>query len=73
MDLDCAEDGAQVVFTEYDTTRRKLLAHQRGESGDFILEARQMLAEFGWTDPVDLGGLAAARGLEGLMPFWLSL
>ena len=36
-------------------------------------ETREMLAEFGWTDPVDLGGLSAARGLEGLMPFWLSM
>ncbi|MDJ0821287.1 MAG: NAD(P)-binding domain-containing protein [Paracoccaceae bacterium] len=32
-----------------------------------------MLAEFGWTDPVDLGPLAAARGTEGLMPFWLRM
>ncbi len=32
-----------------------------------------MLAEFGWRDPVDLGPLAAARGTEGLMPFWLRM
>ena len=32
-----------------------------------------ILAEFGWTDPVDLGPLAAARGTEGLMPFWLRM
>ncbi|MBV6656150.1 MAG: NAD(P)-binding domain-containing protein [Devosiaceae bacterium] len=32
-----------------------------------------MLAEFGWSDPVDLGPLAAARGTEGLMPFWLRM
>ena len=30
-----------------------------------------MLSEFGWDDPIDLGPLAAARGMEGLMPFWL--
>ena len=32
-----------------------------------------LLAEFGWTDPIDLGPLAAARGTEGLMPFWLRM
>lgn len=32
-----------------------------------------MLAEFGWTDPIDLGPLAAARGTEGMMPFWLRM
>ena len=32
-----------------------------------------MLAEFGWSDPVDLGPLASARGTEGLMPFWLRM
>lgn len=32
-----------------------------------------MLAEFGWANPIDLGPLAAARGTEGLMPFWLRM
>ncbi|MEM9838177.1 MAG: NAD(P)-binding domain-containing protein [Pseudomonadota bacterium] len=32
-----------------------------------------MLAEFGWHSPIDLGPLAAARGTEGLMPFWLRM
>lgn len=32
-----------------------------------------MLSEFGWTNPIDLGPLAAARGMEGLMPFWLRM
>ena len=36
-------------------------------------DAKEMLAEFGWTDPIDLGPLAAARGTEGMMPFWLRL
>ncbi len=36
-------------------------------------EVVSMLAEFGWTDPIDLGPLAAARGTEGLMPFWLRM
>lgn len=35
--------------------------------GDIV----QLLNEFGWSDPIDLGPLAAARGLEGMMPFWL--
>ena len=32
-----------------------------------------MLDEFGWTNPIDLGPLVAARGTEGLMPFWLRM
>ncbi len=32
-----------------------------------------LLQEFGWADPIDLGPLAAARGMEGLMPFWLRM
>ncbi|QYO77072.1 NADPH-dependent F420 reductase [Devosia salina] len=44
-----------------------------GDQAGAKAEVREMLAEFGWTEPVDLGGLAAARGLEGLMPFWLSM
>ena len=36
-------------------------------------DAMEMLSEFGWSDPIDLGTLAAARGTEGLMPFWLRM
>ena len=36
-------------------------------------DVRALLAEFGWADPIDLGPLAAARGTEGLMPFWLRM
>ncbi len=32
-----------------------------------------LLSEFGWRDPIDLGPLSAARGTEGLMPFWLRM
>ncbi len=32
-----------------------------------------LLQEFGWADPIDLGPLAAARGMEGLMPFWFRM
>ncbi len=32
-----------------------------------------MLREFGWRNPIDLGPLSAARGTEGLMPFWLRM
>lgn len=34
---------------------------------------RGLLNSFGWADPIDLGGLATARGTEGMMPFWLSV
>lgn len=40
-------------------------------------EAKQtvsgLLNEFGWSAPIDLGPLRAARGTEGMMPFWLAL
>ena len=32
-----------------------------------------MLEEFGWSDPIDLGPLSAARGTEALMPFWIRM
>ncbi len=44
-----------------------------GDDAGAKSEARALLAEFGWTDPIDLGPLAAARGTEGLMPFWLRM
>jgi predicted dinucleotide-binding enzyme len=44
-----------------------------GDYTDGKADAREMLAEFGWADPIDLGPLAAARGTEGLMPFWLRM
>ncbi len=34
---------------------------------------RDLLISFGWKDPIDLGALSAARGTEGLMPFWLRM
>ncbi len=44
-----------------------------GDDADAKADVMGMLAEFGWNDPIDLGPLAAARGLEGLMPFWLRM
>jgi len=34
---------------------------------------RELLVSFGWTDPIDLGPISAARGTEGMMPFWLRM
>ena len=44
-----------------------------GDDSNAKSEVFKMLAEFGWDDPVDLGPLAAARGTEGMMPFWLRM
>ncbi len=44
-----------------------------GEDEAAKADVLAMLREFGWTDPIDLGPLAAARGTEGMMPFWLRL
>lgn len=34
---------------------------------------RGLLAEFGWTDVLDLGGIASARGPEMWLPLWLRI
>lgn len=40
-------------------------------------EAKQVVADilksFGWTTPIDLGPIEAARGTEGMMNFWLRM
>lgn len=36
-------------------------------------EVVRLLQSFGWPSPIDLGPIEAARGMEGLMPFWLRL
>jgi predicted dinucleotide-binding enzyme len=33
----------------------------------------ELLRTFGWRNFLDLGPISAARGTEGLMPFWLRL
>lgn len=32
-----------------------------------------LLHQLGWGHPIDLGPIEAARGMEGMMPFWLML
>ena len=44
-----------------------------GDHEDAKAGVVELLGAFGWTDPVDLGPLAAARGTEGMMPFWLRM
>ncbi len=44
-----------------------------GDDADAKDDVRDLLAAFGWHAPIDLGPLAAARGTEGMMPFWLRL
>ncbi|GAA1251650.1 NAD(P)-binding domain-containing protein [Kitasatospora nipponensis] len=46
-----------------------------GEDAGAKAEVVALLETFGWpaADIVDLGGIQAARGMEMLMPFWLSL
>lgn len=44
-----------------------------GDDASSKADVIQLLNEFGWGDPIDLGPLAAARGMEGMMPFWLRL
>jgi predicted dinucleotide-binding enzyme len=44
-----------------------------GEDAEAKLQVGQILRQFGWTDIMDLGGIQAARGMEMLLPVWLSL
>lgn len=44
-----------------------------GDHDDAKSDVVSMLADFGWTDPIDLGPLSAARATEGLMLFWLRM
>ena len=46
-----------------------------GDDGDAKALARDLLVGFGWTpdEIVDVGDIAAARGLELYLPLWLSL
>jgi 8-hydroxy-5-deazaflavin:NADPH oxidoreductase len=44
-----------------------------GDNADAKQQVRAILAGFGWTDILDLGGIATARGVEMLMPIWLSM
>lgn len=75
--------GAKVVKT-LNTMNHKLMvdpALVSGEHDVFLCgddaaakaDVLELLAEFGWREPIDLGPLSAARGTEGLMPFWLRM
>jgi 8-hydroxy-5-deazaflavin:NADPH oxidoreductase len=43
-----------------------------GNDDDAKAHVRALLQSFGWTDILDLGGIATARGVEMLMPLWLT-
>lgn len=42
-----------------------------GNDADAKSRVRALLEEFGWTHAIDLGPIEAARGMEGMMLFWL--
>ncbi|MEO0544639.1 MAG: NAD(P)-binding domain-containing protein [Pseudomonadota bacterium] len=44
-----------------------------GNSDGAKTDVTALLDEFGWKSPIDLGPLSSARGLEGMMPFWLRM
>jgi predicted dinucleotide-binding enzyme len=44
-----------------------------GDDVDAKATVGDLLRAFGWTDIVDLGGIATARGVEMVLPLWLSL
>jgi len=44
-----------------------------GDDADAKAVVAELLRSFGWAAPIDLGGIDGARGMEGMMPFWLRL
>lgn len=81
--LQAALPSAKVVKT-LNTMNHELMVNPSGVAGDHDVflsgddetakeDVRELLAAFGWSDPIDLGPLAAARGTEGMMPFWLRM
>jgi predicted dinucleotide-binding enzyme len=44
-----------------------------GNDADAKATTKEILREFGWDDPIDLGDITAARGTEMLLPVWLRL
>jgi 8-hydroxy-5-deazaflavin:NADPH oxidoreductase len=44
-----------------------------GDDADAKKVARGLLEAFGWKDILDLGGIATSRGLELMLPVWLSI
>jgi predicted dinucleotide-binding enzyme len=44
-----------------------------GDDEDAKEGVADLLESFGWKEPIDLGPLASARGMEGMMPFWLRM
>jgi predicted dinucleotide-binding enzyme len=44
-----------------------------GNDAEAKATAKEILREFGWDNPIDLGDITAARGTEMLLPVWLRL
>jgi predicted dinucleotide-binding enzyme len=44
-----------------------------GNDPDAKATVKELLHEFGWDDPIDLGDITSARGTEMLLPIWLRL
>jgi predicted dinucleotide-binding enzyme len=44
-----------------------------GNDEDAKATVKELLREFGWDSPIDLGDISSARGAEMLLPVWLRL
>jgi predicted dinucleotide-binding enzyme len=44
-----------------------------GNDEDAKATVKELLREFGWDNPIDLGDITSARGAEMLLPVWLRL
>ena len=44
-----------------------------GNDADAKAKVKEILREFGWHEPIDLGDLTASRGMEMILPIWIRL
>ena len=76
--------GARVVKTLNTLTASLMVNPRQLADGDHSVflsgddaaakaQAADILRSFGWSDIIDMGGLASARGAEMILPIWLQL
>ncbi|MBL8006504.1 MAG: NAD(P)-binding domain-containing protein [Ignavibacteria bacterium] len=61
------------VMTEPSRLSEETEIYLCGNDTESKNKVREILESFGWKRITDLGGIAASRGTEMMMPFWLSL
>ncbi len=61
------------VIVRADRCNGKATMFMAGNDGHAKSQTAQLLRQFGWDDIIDLGEIAHARGMEMMLPLWLSI